>query len=508
MITPAITGFITHKAISSCPPALDFGDADADRSSQRLPRLTSSSLEVPRLPRKLSCDDHHSRSLQLLGVEINKKVLDLAGSLFRLEGSASPKLRECFKQFQSLARSVPEHPDLIENRREKLSYTFLQLSVLSQEAEDELLHCVGRFSKGCLDNMETTLLRRVFNTGSPAKEIMIFRVIHDLVTSLLLNGNTEKRVVDTGFGKECLLKCRYREGRVQILTKEFLGLGGMKDVKKVTILFGSIDPLGSVYAYAKPRKDSRKYTYDECLAFLCEEMEMAKRLKKGGVRNIVDVAPVFREKSVRRAVKGFAMEFFNNIDIASLIKTTRYPINRGEMIKRLELAHGLAIALAGCHENGVLHGDFKPENVLSKQTDEGLAVCLCDLGCAMSVGTQSYEHNGSPLYLAPEQWLGVNGDWLATHGTDMWPFGLFLLSLIYGERENIISRHVTKEFMSLPPHKQYQDMCRLQRVLLARLSTGDGVRRLIGDLLSLDPLARPPAAQTAARLEEAIAELQ
>jgi hypothetical protein len=507
MITPEFAGSKNHKAISSCPPALDFGDADAPRSPNRLPHLALSLMEAPRLPRQLSCDDQHLRSLRQLGAEINKKVLDLATSIFRLDDSVSPKLLECFKQFQCLARSLPEHPDLIENHKEKLSYTFLRLSVLSKETEEELLHCVGRYSKDCLDTMDTTLLRQVFNTSSPSKEIMTFRVIHDLVTSLLVNGSTERRILDTGFGKECLLKCRYREGRVQILTKEFLGLGGMKVVKKVTILVGSVDLLGSVYAYAKPRKDSGKYTYDECLAFLCEEMETVKRLRMGGARNIVDVIPVFRQKA-GHIVKGGAMKFFNNGDIASLIKSTQYPINRTEMIKRLEIAHGMAIALAGCHENGMLHGDFKPENVLLQQTDEGLVGCLCDLGCAIRIGKQSFEYNGSPLYLAPEQWLGVNGDWLATPGTDMWPFGLFLLSLIYGARENLISRHVTKEFMKLSPQKQYQDMCQLQRMLLARLSTDNAVRRLIGELLSLDPLARPSALETAACIEEAIAELQ
>ena len=509
---PAGYQITRSDSIGSRLADLHLGDDDSAlvRPTPFFPRLHHLQVEVvpPHRQQHRSDDDLHACALEALSVEVNKKISDLTAALLRLEDSASPKLREHMERFQNLARTFHDQSALMEDRQSKISYIRLRLAVIAAEVEEELLHCVERYSDGCLNTMEPALLRQVFNISSPVKEMMVFRAIQELVAGLLLNGRTERRIIDTGFGKECQLKSRYRVGRVQILTKEFLGRGRVKDVKKVTILAGSVGLLGSVYAYAKPRKDSGQYSHDECLAFLCHEVETSRHLRKMGVRNIVDLVPVFRQKSVVRTVKGLAMELFDHFNIASLIKSSQYPIDRMEMANRLELALRMAVALAGCHKNGVLHGNFKPENVLTKQTDEGMTVCLCDFGCAVPIGTPSSEHNGSP-FLAPEQWLvEVKGKWLAAAGTDMWSFGLFLLSLIYGERENLINRQVTKEFMSLPPHRQYQDMCRFQRAQVARLSAGDAVGRLIADLLRLDPSERPSASQTAARLEEGIREFQ
>ncbi|MDQ3888954.1 MAG: protein kinase [Actinomycetota bacterium] len=97
----------------------------------------------------------------------------------------------------------------------------------------------------------------------------------------------------------------------------------------------------------------------------------------------------------------------------------------------LALAHQIARGLAFAHENGVVHRDVKPHNVL---VDEDGTAKVTDFGVARwEEGADTLTEAGTVLgtgdYLAPEQALGQE----ATERSDQYSLGVVLYELLAGE---------------------------------------------------------------------------
>ncbi|MCA9251916.1 MAG: tetratricopeptide repeat protein [Phycisphaerales bacterium] len=111
----------------------------------------------------------------------------------------------------------------------------------------------------------------------------------------------------------------------------------------------------------------------------------------------------------------------------------------------------VADALGYAHQNGVIHRDIKPHNLLFGSGDR---LCLSDFGLARIVEqpgvTQTGDFVGSPLYMSPEQITGKGGE--VGVRSDIYSLGATLYEWMTLQppfpgttREQVISRVITED---------------------------------------------------------------
>jgi tetratricopeptide (TPR) repeat protein len=151
-----------------------------------------------------------------------------------------------------------------------------------------------------------------------------------------------------------------------------------------------------------------------------QELLLASKISHKNILRIHDLGEA-------AGVKFISMAFVEGQDLHQLLTTE----GKLTVERALKIARQLCAALDAAHSEGVVHRDFKPQNILLDKQEN---VYVSDFGLAKSLEhdtgmTKSGEFLGTPRYMAPEQVQGGKID----HRADLYALGLILYEMVTGD---------------------------------------------------------------------------
>jgi CheY-like chemotaxis protein len=158
------------------------------------------------------------------------------------------------------------------------------------------------------------------------------------------------------------------------------------------------------------------------------------------------------------------------------------------LARAAEIILPIASVLAEAHRQDIVHRDIKPANIFLHQAVEGETIKVLDFGIARlsdpAHAPSTATVVGTPAYMAPERFQGHPGE----ASSDIYSLGVVLADLLIG-----------RSFF-LYTGKNLTDLITAKMQPIADLSPiaglcPDPLRELIARMLSLDPAARPTAAE-------------
>jgi tetratricopeptide (TPR) repeat protein/predicted Ser/Thr protein kinase len=197
----------------------------------------------------------------------------------------------------------------------------------------------------------------------------------------------------------------------------------------------------------------------------------------------------------------FVMELIEGRSLQRLLREETVPGRRVA-----EIVREVALALKHAHENGIIHRDVKPENIL---IDSSGNPRLMDFGLAIDEETEERFTApgailGTPEYMSPEQAAGATSE--LTEATDIYALGAILYHALVGkppfqatEMHRVIYKVITLE--PTPPRrldpKIHQDLetitlrC-LMKEPTRRYLTAEEVADELGRYLAGEPIVARP----------------
>lgn len=152
-----------------------------------------------------------------------------------------------------------------------------------------------------------------------------------------------------------------------------------------------------------------------------QELLLASKISHKNILRIHDLGDA-------GGIKFISMAFVEGEDLHAVLKREgKLPLDRV-----LSIARQLCGALEAAHNEGVVHRDLKPHNVM---IDRSGTAYISDFGLAKSLDagavgmTRTGEYLGTPRYMAPEQVEAKPVD----HRTDLYSLGLILYEMATGD---------------------------------------------------------------------------
>lgn len=215
--------------------------------------------------------------------------------------------------------------------------------------------------------------------------------------------------------------------------------------------------MGNVYL-AEDLRLKREVALKQLAPSLSSNKQLIARFRQEAVAlarlshpNIVQVYDFFEADGFFWIV----MEFVKGGELEDTLNTHQ-ELDQKESFRLLKQ---MAEALGYAHQQGVIHRDFKPANVLLTENSD---IKVSDFGIAKlaqsSVQTQLNTVMGTPSYMSPEQANGESAD----ERTDIYSLGIIFYQMLAGElpfkgdTKSIIAQHLSKQ----PPliHESQDDV--------------------------------------------------
>ncbi len=120
------------------------------------------------------------------------------------------------------------------------------------------------------------------------------------------------------------------------------------------------------------------------------------------------------------------MHFATGVNLQEHINTTG-PLG---ILSAIKVAHQIAQGLFAAHQQGIIHRDVKPANIILEPSV--MRAALTDFGLALVADDASLTHSGmtpgTPSYMSPEQATGA----IVDHRSDWYSFGCVLYTMLVG----------------------------------------------------------------------------
>jgi serine/threonine-protein kinase len=263
-------------------------------------------------------------------------------------------------------------------------------------------------------------------------------------------------------------------GRFEVLAP--LGEGGMG------VVYRARDrDLGDIVALKLVRSETMQNDPNALERFK-DEVRLARRISHRNVARTHDFGEV-------DGVYYVTMEYVAGTPLKELLKARgRLPVNA-----TVSVGKQLCRALEAAHEQGIIHRDVKPQNIVV--APDGL-VKVMDFGIARAVErkkgmTQTGLVVGTPEYMAPEQLMGEP----LTPRVDLFAAGVVLYECLTGRRPHeaespmaLVSKVLTEPIV--PPHEVAADVPLALSLLVARALARDPAERPRGAGEMYEELAR------------------
>lgn len=206
--------------------------------------------------------------------------------------------------------------------------------------------------------------------------------------------------------------------------RRFIARGGMGEVYEAedrellqTVALKTVHPRDALHEVAIER--------------FKREISLARKVTHANVCRIYDVG--YHARPDGTSIIFLTMELLRGETLAQRIRRQGV-LSPGE---GLPIARQMIAALAAAHAAGVIHRDFKSENVFLEPAAEGTRVVVTDFGVARGTDQDQFAAQvtmadaavGTPAYMAPEQ---IEGGTL-TAAVDQYALGVVLFEMVTGD---------------------------------------------------------------------------